>query len=307
MQDSAEKVIAILCADFHLSLNPPIWRSVEPNWFEAMKRPLNEIKGLQEKYDCPVICAGDVFHRWNSPPELINFAYDHLPKMYSIPGQHDLPLHKYEDIKKSAYLSLVNTDIIQNILPGCRVELPDIVLEGYPFGYQIQPLMKQERQKDKIHIAVVHEYRCTTGKSYSNAPEESYLRKSEKDLLGYDIIMYGDNHQGFVKIVNINSIIFNCGTLMRRNSDEINYNPQVGLLLESGEVCPYQLDVVEDKYLEIQNTVDIEGGLNLKTFIRELEKLGNTDLDFHDAMKQYLRKNKISGGVCNIILKAMEL
>ena len=73
------RVIAILCADVHLSLNPPVWRSNEPDWFAAMKRPLDEIKELQKKnHDCPVFCAGDIFHKWDSPAELINWAIDNL-------------------------------------------------------------------------------------------------------------------------------------------------------------------------------------------------------------------------------------
>ena len=54
-----------------------------------MQRSLEQIRDLQKEFDCPVICAGDIFDKWNSPPELINFAYDNLPEIYAIPGQHD--------------------------------------------------------------------------------------------------------------------------------------------------------------------------------------------------------------------------
>ena len=304
----SKNVIAILCADIHLSLNPPIWRSAEPDWFEAMKRPLDELKFLQQKFECPIICAGDVYDRWNSPPELINFAFDNLPKMYAIPGQHDLPLHKYEDIKKSAYLSLVNADVIQNILPDCFVRKELLVLHGFPFGFPITALIdKQQGNKEPaIHIAIVHEYRCIKGKSFLQAPYESYFNTNEVNLSGYDIIVYGDNHKGFKTKINVNSTIFNCGTLMQRKSDEIDYKPQVGLLFKSGKVEPYYLDTSKDKHLEIQNLPDTETSPNMKAFIKELEKLGDSDLDFYDAMKQYLKKNRVEETVCNIILKAME-
>jgi len=308
MRSKNEKVIAILCADIHLSLNAPIWRSVEPDWFAAMKRPLDELRFLQEKFNCPVICAGDIFDRWNSPPELINFAYDNLPKMYSIPGQHDLPLHKYDDIKKSAYLSLINMDIIQNILPECFVKRGRLVLHGFPFGFPIIPLDKKW-EGDKvpaIHIAIIHEYRCMEGKSFSKAPDESYLRMNEKNLIGYDVIVYGDNHKGFITKVNNDSTIFNCGTLLRRKSDEINYKPQVGLLSESGEVESYYLDTSKDKYLEIQNESNTETPLDMKAFIQELEKLDSSSLDFKETIKEYFRKNKVKKSIRDIILQAME-
>jgi hypothetical protein len=56
-----DKVIAILCADLHLSHKPPIARSNEPCWYTAMKRQLNELSNLSQKWEAPVLCAGDVF------------------------------------------------------------------------------------------------------------------------------------------------------------------------------------------------------------------------------------------------------
>jgi len=93
MRDKA-KVLAILMADIHLSLKAPIWRSAEPDWLDAQARPLKEVKLLQDKYKCPVICAGDIFDRsrktadgWNAPAELINYAIEYLPDdMYAIPA-----------------------------------------------------------------------------------------------------------------------------------------------------------------------------------------------------------------------------
>ena len=40
------KVLAILCSDIHLSHNAPVARSAEPDWYIAMKRPLDEIADL---------------------------------------------------------------------------------------------------------------------------------------------------------------------------------------------------------------------------------------------------------------------
>jgi len=273
-----------------------------------MAKPLNELKELQKKFDCPVICAGDIFDKWNSTPELINFAYDNLPYMYSIPGQHDLPLHKYDDIKKSAYWTLVQAGKIRNLVVRSPFQIGDLVMYGFPYGCEVES--KSDTGgfgKNFFHIAIVHEYRCIKDKNFRQAPGESYLRMNEKNLIGYDVIVYGDNHQGFLTKVNNNSTIFNCGTFMRRKSDEVDYKPQVGLLLESGKVVPYYLDISKDKYLEIQNIPNAETSLDMKSFIKELEKLGNTDLDFHEAMKRYLKRKRIKESICNIILKAMGL
>jgi len=276
-----------------------------------MARPLNEISALQRKFDCPVICAGDIFERWNSPPELINFALDNLPDdMYAIPGQHDLPLHRYDDIEKSAYWTLVQAEKIYHLEEDdlTNIASSELTLYGFPYGKKVTPISIQSKF---LQIAVVHEYRCIKGKDFLKAPGESYLCMNEKNLIGYDVIVFGDNHQGFRKLVNVDSTIFNCGTLMRRKSDEIDYKPQVGLLLKSGiepyHVEPYYLDTSNDKCLEIQTETGIKASLDMKAFIKELEKLGDTDLDFYDAMKQYLKKNKVRESICSIILRAMGL
>jgi len=303
---NGSKVIAILCSDFHLSLNPPIFRSVEKDWFEAMRRPLDEIKRLQKKHNCLVLCAGDIFDKWNSPPELINFALEHLPNgMISIPGQHDLPLHRYEDIEKSAYWTLEKACKIIDINRNKDLIGTDkLALYGFPYGCKIEPRTKTK--DDVIRIAIAHEYCCIEGHNYPQAPDESYLRMNKERLVGYNVIMFGDNHKGFMHPINQNSTVFNCGSLMRRKSDEVDYKPQVGILFDSGRVKPYHLDTSEDKYLEVQEGIDEKTSLDMKTFVEELEKLGETDLDFQEVMKEYLEKNRINDAVCKIILRAME-
>ena len=47
--------------------------------------------------------------------------------------------------------------------------------------------------------------------------------------------------------------------------------------------------------------------LDMQSFIAELEKLGDCDLDFSEAMKQYLKTNKIKKSIRNIIMRAMGL
>ena len=173
---------------------------------------------------------------------------------------------------------------------------------GFPYGSEgIEPI----KHKSKfIQIAVSHEYVWVPGHSYPNAPKEQRLKGGSTK--GYDIIVYGDNHKGFEYAIG-GTDIFNCGTLMRRKSDEIDYKPQVGLLLKTGEIKPHYLDISEDKYLDLQTTSGAGNSLNMKDFIKELEKLGDTDLDFTEAMKQYLEKNEIKIEICNIIRKAMGL
>lgn len=305
MRETDENIIAIFLADIHLSLKPPIWRSAEPNWLEAQARPLNEIKGLMKKHKCPTLCSGDIFDRWNACPELINWAIKYLPIMYSIPGQHDLPNHRIEDIRRSAFWTLVEANVITEIEFGQSIIHEPFEIFGFPFRKDItEPYNKSSTRPA---IAIVHDYVWAGEHHYSNAPKEKKIYRSVNDYgkyFGYDVIVYGDNHKGFC-MEKGDTTIFNCGTLMRRKSDEINYQPQVGLLTESGKVIPHYLDISQDKYIE-EMEPEQETDLNMSGFFDELEKLGKTALDFRDAIKEFMHRGKTIDEVKQIILDAME-
>ncbi len=305
MREIDEKVIAILCADIHLSIKAPIWRSVEDDWFKAMTRPLGELIDLQIEHDCPILCGGDIFDKWNSPPELINFALEYLPdEMYCIPGQHDLPDHNYNEIHRSAYWTLVKAGKIKNILINNPRGLDDIWIWGFPFENKLSPHLNKD---SRIKIALIHEYKWITNHSYPNAPIENKITPVlSKSNYGYDIIVYGDNHNGFLYANMAGTAIFNCGCLMRRKSDEKHYKPQVGLLLKSGIIKSYFLDISKDKYLEaIDNSIAIEE-LDIEEFLEELKKLGDTSLEFTTAVERFFKKHKTHPAIQKIIRKAGE-
>jgi len=298
-KSNEEEVIAILCADIHLSLNPPIWRSAEKDWFEAMKRPLNELASLSEKYKCPIICAGDVFDKWNSPPELINFALDYLPPMIAIPGQHDIPNHNSLELYRGAFWTLVKAKKIR-ILKGT-----DIVggIEIRSFDWE-EKIISNKQISGYFILGVAHQYVWIPEASYPDAPLEKKLDKGNTSLKGYDIFLFGDNHKGFTTHIR-DTVIFNPGTLMRRKSDEIDYRPQVGLLTGSGSVINYYLSISKDKYLDVQNITTNISNFDMASFFRELEKLGDSSLDFTDMVKQYLETHSLEKGIRTIILKAI--
>ncbi len=306
MSETDEKVIAILLADIHLSAKPPIWRSAEEDWYEAMQRPLEELKRLQGKYDCPILCAGDIFDLWYGAigkmgSELVNWALRYLPdNMYCIPGQHDLPNHNYGEICKSAYWTLVKAGKIKNLKTDWRI-LENFDLRGFPFGSKLKPCTLVDT---RIHIALIHEYRWIKGSTYPGAPVMGKLSKAITKH-GYDIIVYGDNHKGFIFDAG-GTVIFNCGTLMRRASDEKEYKPQIGLLLESGKILPHFLDISQDKYMEsVDDSVPMEE-MDMNEFIAELKKLGDTGLDFLLAVERFFKKHKVSKTVQDIIRKGMD-
>jgi len=294
-------VVAIACSDIHLSLKAPLARAGEPDWLEAMKRMAYEIDEIADYHDVPVLCAGDVFDRWNSSPELINWALKHLPKLYAIPGQHDLPTHNLDLIEKSAYWTLVKAGKIHNLSVGENHGYKDMIFQGFPWGVPLEPC---ERTDKRIHIALVHRYIWKKGKSYPGAPKDAHIRKQQDAHKGWDVVIYGDNHKGFLQ--EGDTTIFNCGTLLRRKSDEIGYRPQVGLILDDGTVEPHYLNIKADIITETEKLRTPEEDMELKEFLEELTKLGDSSLDFKDAMIATLNKRKPGKAVRKLIVEAME-
>ena len=305
------KVIAIACSDIHLSSKAPIWRTNEPDWFEAMKRPLQELHKLKIKYNCPIFCAGDIFDQWNSSAELINFALENLPNdIYAIAGQHDLPLHNLENIKQSAYWTLVKAGKIINIEKDFSIKLPQYKIKLYGFPFNVKFKKCHDKEEGYKHIAIIHNYYWIKGKSYKKALESDRIFNNKEIFTSYDIVIIGDNHKSFkvkYKSAMHKTTIFNCGGFMRRKSDEINHKPQVGLIYNNGEIEPYTLDTSLDKFLNIDiKDNKEEEKFDMTRFIKELENLDYKIFDFREAIEIYLKKNKINKYIKQIILESME-
>jgi len=316
---SAQQIypIAICTADWHLSHNPPIFRSAEPNWYAAMQRVLEEIVKLSVTFDGPILCAGDMFHKWNSPPELINFAMrrPNRGKTLAIAGQHDLPNHNFNEIERSAYWTLCYGNAIHHIDAKIPSNWGEMKIYGFSYGSPLKPLPKEKVSNKLINVALVHDYVWTAaaGCSYPHAPKNKEIKNQShsKHLIngkyyGYDVIVYGDNHRGFKRQIG-ETVIFNCGTLMRRNSDEINYCPQVGLLMSDGSVEIHLLDISQDKCLPVEEAkvAEREDELNMEKLAAELHQLGSSALDFAAALESYCEANSIKESVKKILLEAM--
>ncbi len=315
-QTNPKKVIAVLCSDIHLSHTPPVSRAAEPDWYEAMLRPIKQINYLSNTNNCPVVCAGDVFDRWNSPPELVNFAIKNLPRMYAIPGQHDLPYHDFNEIKKSAFWTLVECEVVELLYPNsCMMASQDLCLWGFPWGSPVQPLEEDAKNNHTaingtVHLAVVHEYVWRQGSTYPGAPEENNVSNLRRRLTGYDACVVGDNHKGFLSKGAGDGIhILNNGSLMRRKSDEIPYRPQVGLLHADASITTHELTYEDDKFIHEAYVTNVEEKANehLEEFLQGLKKLGAEGLSFTDALVRYMEDNKLGPPVCEALRKAAGL
>jgi DNA repair exonuclease SbcCD nuclease subunit len=243
-----------------------------------MARPLREVELLSQQCDdAPVLCAGDIFHRWNSPPELINFAMEHLPRnFYAVPGQHDLPNHSYDLIKKSAFWTLVRAGKIHE-LNKIGYRIGNMIVYGFGWGCSIEPPSRKDEKA--LSVAVVHQYIWNNvTNSYPGAPEEGRISAVRKAIGAYDAAAFGDNHKGFLSYQKI----MNCGGLMRRASDEKDYKPAVGLLYSTGLIERVFLNTDEDWFEPTEQRTP--NSMDLSAFVDELGRLGADPLDFEEML-----------------------
>jgi len=296
------KVLAIFCADLHLSLTPPPYRSAEPGWFAAMARPLKELTDLQKKHNCPIFCAGDIFDKWNAPAELINFAMTHLPYMHCIPGQHDLPEHDLGQIERSAYWTLVKASVIHHMDHCISFPVqPYILLTAFPFGTEV---ISCPKKKGIEEIALTHQYNWVPGASYKgDVPKDHQVDSDRKEFKGYDLVVSGDNHIPFEWTGTPHFI--NCGGFMNRKSDDA-WHPVVWLLRSDDIVVAHRLDTSKDIYLDTVTAEKMEEQLDfdLTNMIDGLGKLGTDLIDVRQAFLRAFRREP--GRRMKMLLKAME-
>lgn len=311
-------VLALLVSDIHLSQTAPVARSLEPDWLAAQERILKQVKRKIELYEAPLIVAGDIFHRYNPNPELINWACDVLPKCYAIPGQHDLCHHVLADLYKSAYQTLVKAGVIVDLgttpskIADRRWKQPKLVVCPFPWGELITPLDKQSIINHYVYLAVVHSYCWSTQSTgYFGASLGQNVVARAEQFRGYSAVQCGDNHHGWMAKSNGIDVL-NCGCLIQRRSDERKLTPSVGLLYDDGHIERHFLDTSEDVWLdedEVAASTKEEAGPELEQFIEEMSKLGLTDsLDFESNVRAFYENpdNRVAPSTREILDWAME-
>lgn len=285
----------------HLSLKAPVCRANE-DWLEVQAFYLEQLRALSDEHGAPVICAGDIFDKWNAPPELVNFALEHLPTgMICVPGQHDLPNHQMDQMHRSGYGVLARTEKIVDLMSKDGIlETSEFTAHGYGWNQEVKCLKGDSQKPD---IAVVHQFVWISEENkYKDAPEDSYY-KAMKDLFDtYDAVVIGDNHRHWRT-----RSVFNCGCFIRRKSDEIPYNPVVGLLYKDRKIETVQLNTSIDRFHDVTTGPEHEDVLlDIRGFVQGLEKLGEHGMDFREAVRRAVNDMELTEQTKAIVLASLE-
>lgn len=288
------KVSAIFCGDIHLRDKKPIARI--DDYFSAMWEKFMFIDSLGIKYDCPILCSGDFFHKWKASPELLTSTIEAMnADWYSIYGDHDLASHSWKLRHKSGLTTLEKADKITIIKGGHGTNKSNNELPK-----KAKPFIIDNRKIMLWHVLTWHKELPYPGCELSNAKQ--LLKKYSR----YDCILTGDNHLPFI-VKHKDRLLVNPGSMMRNNADQIDYKPAVWLYsAETNTVEPVYLPiekgVISREHIEIKN----ERNERIDAFVDRLKTDFKLTMNFKQNMLRFFGKNKTKKKVRKIILNRID-
>ncbi len=290
------KPVAVVAADLHFHHERPGAR--RGNWAETMENHLAELVDATRDLKVPLLLAGDIFHKPEQPPWLLNLLIPIFKtvEVHAIPGQHDLPQHNIDQIERSAYWTLVEAGAILDIsdIGACCFEQHTIVCP-FAWGEELRP--DENRKEGDFTIALVHRYVWTKGTGHPNADVKDHVRSLAKIRKTYDMMVFGDNHMGFQS-----GNIFNCGAFIRRRVNEKDYQPRYGIICDDGSVKSISLkSAADDQWAE-----EIEEGIyDAGEFAIDLKNFDEgSGVDFEAVLRQ--QAVKADERVRDLLLGAIE-
>ncbi len=320
-QAKIDQPIAAFIGDIHFSDVRPACRA-EEDWIGAQIRTMEALSETLWRVNptklIPLFIAGDLFHKWNSSPELVNAVMDNFPRAYVIPGQHDIPYHDKKLIHKSSYYTathgshpLINLE--SSLLTG------NLKVHPFPWGFTDEDIEKAknhiECNPDLTHIALAHMY-CWEGEnSYPGAPPANHVMKVAERFADFDGVVTGDNHLGFTwrseghKQFAQKPIVFvhNCGKFLTRSHPETYRNTVIGFLMSGGGFKTEVFGEPRIFRIDEKRTTEVENDqLELDQFIAALLNSRIKINDVRSTIKKYIDINKLGQDVAQAVLQMLE-
>ena len=301
---------AILIADLHLSETTPISRV--DDYIKAQAKKLNFLKNLSlENRGCPILCAGDIFDKWKISPWFCSWVYQHLPYMITIPGNHDLPMHSFEQYDKSA-LSLLEIVGAISVLAGTGVSPGQLEVVGVPFGMlkgftSDSSFLKTRSLESKRKVLLLHEL-VWPGKSRPAWAEGSYSAGEILDRFNgyFDLIVTGDNHEYFT-YQQQGSLLVNPGSMMRMTASQADLMPKCYLYYAKyNTVTPVSYPIDEGVHNREHLDRIAERDERVTAYIERMNKDWEIGLSFRKNLEVFFAKNNTPRKVRDIIWLSLE-
>lgn len=288
MERKDKKIALIITSDWHLRDTIPPCRT--DDFIETQWQKVAFISKLQQKHDCPVIHAGDLFDNWKPSPHLLTKTIENIPKnFYTIYGNHDLPQHSLDMADKCGVRTVEAAGALTILSKTHWGDSPDC------------SLLIRDRK-----ILVWHVLAYQGIPPYPGAPNTA-ARRLIRQFPDYDLIITGHNHKSFIETYN-GRVLLNPGCITRQESDESSYIPKVWLYCaETNTVEAVHIPHSPGVVIKPINTVRKEEcRQRIDAFISKLDTDLDISLDFGKNLEQFFLINKVGAGIKDIIYKTIK-
>ena len=259
--------------DWHIKHPRPKNRTDE-NYSETIFRKIENI--LKESKNCSCILqAADMFDTFklsNVPHYLVRkiadlllkHCWDNNIKIFSQRGQHDL---RFRSDVNDTPLGIL--EIAEIVWIAKEENLSENVML-YGCGYMDE--IPYPKDKNKFNILLVHKMIVEDGPLWPGQ-KDYFTAKSFLKKYPYDLVVSGDNHNGFISEYRDRTLI-NCGSLMRTNISQFNHKPFFVIFdtdTRKYEIKEIPIDAAEE-VLKLEEAVyDKNQKIRLDSFIKDLE------------------------------------
>ena len=289
---------AILTADWHIRDDVPVCRT--DDFLTAQEEKLQFIGGLQDKYRCPILHAGDLFHSWKASPYCISLVLKHIPgPMYMVAGNHDLPRHTIDLLYKSALETLIQARGDFVLLDAGHWE--DDVNKLRDVG--VSSLTDLLPSTDRL-VALWHVTTYPGGKSLWPGAKFLTAEQILDELSEVDLVVTGHIHETFIVSPGKGRVLVNPGSITRQTVDEIDHKPCVFLWYAGANRVkrvdlPCNEGVISREHIRPKSLAEMLDG-NYGAFISSLNE-DIPDVSFGKMLEQYMDAKNISKPVRKLI------
>jgi len=300
----SNKVDAILVADLHLTETPPASRI--DDYLEAQANKLHFLKALQNQYNCPILCAGDIFDKWRVSTWFCSWVYQNLPAgILTIQGNHDLPMHSLDQYPKSA-LSLLEMVGHVIILSEMSYIVNGLEIVGVPFGKLEGFTPNKKTSGIKRKILLLHE--LVWPKNRPDWASNSYVAQELLDRFegDFDLIVTGDNHESFTAKTK-KSLLVNPGGMMRSSADQIENKPKCYLYhADLNEVSPVEFPIQQGVHSREHIDPKKERDERIAAYIERMSTDWRVGLSFRKNLELFFSENNTNEKIRRIIWTHLE-
>jgi len=294
----------LCCGDWHIDNNKPERRT--DDYWNTVKNKISFICHLASEEKVVILQPGDFFNSHKASDFLKRYMIRKMKNLgittLTVFGQHDLRYHSSN--VKNTPLGVLQAAGVVSILDFDPVEYGNISVYGASWWEDIpKPVDSQVTNILVMHKMVVQNEKLWSGQE--DATMGNILVKSNS----FDLMVVGDNHNGFTITTKTGKHLVNCGSLLRTAIDQSDHVPTVYIYdTVKKTITPHEVphkpfsEVFDLSKYEAEKERDEKLEAFMERITGEVELEG---LDFIKNMDAYVSSAEIDDMTMDIIMEVM--